>query len=405
MGIYAIVCEYNPFHNGHRYQIQEIRASDLDARIVCIMSGNFVQRGDVAVMDKYVRAEMAVKAGADLVLELPFPWCMAPAEIFSRAAMQLIDSLGNVDFLHFGSESADAAMLFRVASNMQKDIFLSEVKSLRTKEPSLRYADILRRAYTSLFGNEDEAVFQGSNDILALEYIKALIRMNLPIQAKCIQRTGNLYNDEHWAGAFPSASAIRKTLLADQKQVAPSEKSEFEAHCAEFYGKHEIFSLESLSTAILAFFRLHDERKTDEIFGMNPARAKRIFRAASCSCTLSDLIASACSKTDSASGIRRALLSDMLNVSKDSMNEAPAFSLMLAASSQGTYLLKKISPKIKIITKPADYRFCDERVKRQFECEMRAESLFALASTQKRPGFSCLQKTPYIQSDRCHVNS
>ena len=166
---FGIICEYNPFHNGHLRQINEIKKLS-DEPIICVMSGNFTQRGEIAITDKYSRAKTALCAGADAVLELPVPFSIASAEYFASAGVHILNGAG-VDKLCFGSESADAERLYRIARAACSDEFLAECESLSKKDGNAAaYFELLAR-----FSGESDIL---SNDILGIEYTKAIIKNN-----------------------------------------------------------------------------------------------------------------------------------------------------------------------------------------------------------------------------------
>ena len=136
----AIICEYNPFHNGHEYQIKKIREEfGEDTRIVAVMSGNYTPRGEIAIMDKFTRAKCAVLAGVNLVLELPFPYSISSAEHFAKSAVKIIDSLGIVDYISFGSEIGDVVFLSDVANKMLSESYNEQIKSLIASEKYSSY--------------------------------------------------------------------------------------------------------------------------------------------------------------------------------------------------------------------------------------------------------------------------
>ncbi|MBR2431756.1 MAG: nucleotidyltransferase family protein, partial [Clostridia bacterium] len=153
----AIISEYNPFHSGHEYQINAIREElGSDTEIIAVMSGNFTQRGELALADKYLRAEWAVRCGVNLVLELPFPYSMSSAEIFARSAVSIIKSLNVVDMISFGSESGDAKALTEIAENMLKDEYKSAFDSLKSSEEykNLGYPALCEEAYKKAFNSD-----------------------------------------------------------------------------------------------------------------------------------------------------------------------------------------------------------------------------------------------------------
>ena len=166
---FGIICETNPIHNGHKLLIDTAKAKNCDA-IVCVMSGNTVQRGEFAIADKYLRAEALLQCGADLVIELPFPWSCSSAEYFSKAGMSIISNF--CDTLIFGSESGNIEMLSNVAEAVSSEKFTSEYNtriSTGERSAALYYEMIKEKANSEL----------SSNDILGVEYIKAARKLNL----------------------------------------------------------------------------------------------------------------------------------------------------------------------------------------------------------------------------------
>ena len=212
-----IISEYNPFHKGHKYQLDDIRKQyGEDTAIIALMSGNYTQRGDVAIMDKYVRAECAVRGGANLVLLLPFPYSASSAEFFANAGVAIANSLGIVDILAFGSESGDVNFLYSVAENMLSSEFYNSLKKLMSddEKKNLGYPKLCEIAYKQLFSYELGESFFSPNNILAIEYIKALIKTKSNIIPYTTKRIGANYNCEKIMNSqFQSATAIRNELF------------------------------------------------------------------------------------------------------------------------------------------------------------------------------------------------
>lgn len=206
----GIIAEYNPFHNGHLYHIQETRKITGADYILVIMSGDFVQRGEPALMDLRARTEMALRCGADLVLELPVFFSCASAETFAAGGITILNQLHSVDFVSFGAENANA-----------DPAFWQEAAHFLAEEPPC-YQNLLRehlrngltwpaareKALLALLGDQ-AALLARPNNILALEYLRSLIRLKSSIRPVFIQRTGNDYHDLSLSGASASASAIR----------------------------------------------------------------------------------------------------------------------------------------------------------------------------------------------------
>ncbi len=210
MEICGIICEFNPFHNGHKYLLERAREITRCDYLICVMSGNFTQRGEICVLDKYTRAKHAILGGADCVLELPAAFSVAPAEIFARGAVKLLAAVPHLNSIAFGSENADkdgilSVSALSVAENEQFKSVLSE--NLARGES---YAKSYFLAFGQVFGNAE--LIRKPNNILAIEYTKAIKTLNANIDIFPIKRVGAGYNDGILRENFSSASAIRKNL-------------------------------------------------------------------------------------------------------------------------------------------------------------------------------------------------
>jgi cytidyltransferase-like protein len=218
--IIGIIAEYNPFHNGHAYQIQKAKEQSGADCVIVAMSGNYVQRGMPAVTDKFTRAAMALSCGADLVFELPTLWSVSSAEYFAKAGTALLDALGCVDAISFGCETPDLSLFTTLADILAREpLAYSKALAGCLKQgysfPAAREAAL--RSYAAQqnirITEEDIAAILGSpNNILALEYIKALLNSQSSIRPLPILRSGSGYHDTELNGSFCSAAAIRKTL-------------------------------------------------------------------------------------------------------------------------------------------------------------------------------------------------
>ena len=200
----GIICEYNPFHSGHRYQIEEMRALGFD-RVVCVMSGNTVQRGEFAIVDKYARAEMAVNGGADLVLELPCPYSASSAEFFALAGVRILEA-ANVDAICFGSECGDIDKLKKVAEICDSEPFNEIYKELVSSGAGT--ASAYFEAYKKLMGEEMPS---GANDLLGVAYLRALKKEKSKIEPIAIKRKGSDYRSDNIESMteHPSATMLR----------------------------------------------------------------------------------------------------------------------------------------------------------------------------------------------------
>ena len=206
MKICAIICEYNPFHNGHLYQLQQAKALSQADLLLCIMSGNFVQRGEAGIMNKYTRAKHAVMAGADAVIELPSLFATSNAELFAKGAMHILSSIPNVTTLCFGAEKADKLAFISAARYLNEEPREVSDTIKRLTSEGVSYAKARAQAYAGFIPMD---LLSSPNNILGLEYTKAILALNANIDILPIQRVGGNYNDENLHKNFSSATAIR----------------------------------------------------------------------------------------------------------------------------------------------------------------------------------------------------
>lgn len=237
MKVLGIIAEYNPFHNGHEYQIRTARRLTGADFVVAVMSGDFVQRGEPAVYDKYTRTRMALSCGADLVLELPAMWACASAEDFAAGAVALLSACGVADILCFGTESGKITDFMAMAGILAAE---PDEYRLRLKE-ELRLGRTFPQARQAALSAvcPENATPQTPNDILGLEYCKAIIRQQSCLKPVAIPRIGNAYHDTGINGCFSSATALRHALSenrpADVKSSVPDAVWELMQHASPIF--------------------------------------------------------------------------------------------------------------------------------------------------------------------------
>lgn len=219
MTVNGIIAEYNPFHKGHRYNLEQVKRETGADYTIVVLSGNFTQRGDPALIDKFVRARMALENGADLVVELPVSHAASSAEYFARGGVSILNGLNVVDHLCFGSECGDAKVLTEIAR-----ILLEEPaefsKDLRSgQRAGLSYPAARNRALVDYCPAlaQSESVLATPNNILGIEYIKALLQTDSQIQPFTIRRAGADYHDRRFGSDFCSALALRQAILSGQE--------------------------------------------------------------------------------------------------------------------------------------------------------------------------------------------
>ena len=375
----GIICEYNPFHSGHAYQIETIRRMERDAAIVCLMSGHATQRGELAVADKYTRAEMALSCGADVVLELPYPYCAASASYFAGAGVAVLDALG-VDALCFGSECADGALLEQAAAITASDKFHVGVSARqRNGEGSATaYFAELRQAL------QNPAVQLLANDILAVEYVRAIRTLQSAMQPMPIKRDGIAYGECFTEeGKHPSATALRALLhsrnINEALRFVPSMAHDSLKKAIEC--ERAPVNMARLDAAILSVFRVNSPEAFDEIAEMQGGLAYRLCAAARESMSYAELLTKASSKSYPTARLRRAVLFAMTGVREDDLCTPPAYLSLLGADARGRELLRgwKNTSPIPIFAKFADAAAYSLTARRQAEMSMALDSLMTLA--------------------------
>ena len=214
MKVAGIIAEYNPFHKGHQYHIEETRKKTGADYVVVVMSGDYVQRGEPAVLDKYTRASMALNSGVNLVVELPVNYAVSSAENFAAGALKVLDYI-KADSIAFGSESGDIERLSKLAHVLcdNEDTLYKEISKYTAN--GISYAAARQKVVEKLTDKDTAAMLTSSNNILAVEYLKAVIKNNYAIKPYTVQRQGDSYNDTDIRSEYASATALRGNLKAD----------------------------------------------------------------------------------------------------------------------------------------------------------------------------------------------
>ena len=217
MNIVGIIAEYNPFHLGHARQIAETRRALGDCAVVCAMSGHWVQRGECALTDKWTRAGMALRGGADLVLELPTPWATSSAESFARGGVGILAAAGVVDPLSFGSEGGDTAPLYRAAACLDSEEYRTALR--RFLDKGLPFAACRQAAVEELLGREAALCLSRPNDNLAVEYLRALPER---MGALAVRRVGAEPRWEAMPRRPPSGDGCAAERFSGRRHICPN---------------------------------------------------------------------------------------------------------------------------------------------------------------------------------------
>ena len=383
MRVFGIICEYNPFHRGHKWQIDELRrlAGEEESAVVCAMSGNFVQRGDFAIERMHARAEAAVRGGADLVLELPLPWAISSAEGFARGGVSVLRAASVVDTLAFGSECGDAAKLQRAAKALLRVDFPDALREELAK--GLPFAAARESAARALIG-EYAAVLREPNDILGVEYCKALLQSSSAIEPLAIPRKAVGHN-EGAAEGFASASHIR-ALLANGEDASAYLTAESAAiYVRERAAGRAPVTMENAERAVLSRLRAMREEDFARYDSGNEGLYRRFYGAARTAASVDELLSAVKTKRYAYARLRRLLLAAYLGVAADVPPEVP-YLRVLACSERGRKLLKTIKKtgSAPVLTKSADVRVLGEEAQRLFALTARAADQYVLAYPELR---------------------
>ena len=347
----GIICEYNPFHKGHKYQIDNVREKFPDATIVAIMSGNIVQRGEFAMMNKYDRAKIALECGVNVVFELPYPYSGSCAEIFANAGVELAYRLG-CDTLCFGTEILDAKALESIAQIIDSDEFEREMQladSDKTQSYITKKEKVLKKLGC--------CIPKSANDMLGVEYIRAIKNKHIPLRYVGIERVGSFYNDESVSEVM-SATAVRKYFYENGEFVSVPTVAEKHYEGIKASGKY--LDNDLVDRFFKSYLLLNCDGVKDA-FDSN-AEIESIVKNA---IKNGESINSLSSKIYTTARIKRVIMYKLFGV-KD-VDFTPQFTVLLGADEKGLGLAKRITKQFPIITKHADSKKLDSKSKEMLE--------------------------------------
>ncbi|MBE6834717.1 MAG: nucleotidyltransferase family protein [Ruminococcaceae bacterium] len=378
MRICGVIAEYNPFHNGHKYQIEKIKENGFDG-VVAVMSGNAVQRGEFAFLDKSVRTRQALLNGVDLVIELPLPFSVSSAEKFALGGTSILDSLGVVNALCFSSECAEIEKLKRIAE-INSDSITDYLKS------GVTYASAYENLVENELGKEFSSILQQPNNVLGIEYLKALKRLNSEIKPFTIKRTGVKHNDEKTEKNFCSAKYIRENF--DKKDVSSYMPfSSFELLEEAVKNNDEFSSLEKNEKTVLSMLRMFDKDYFSTITDISEGIENRLYSAVKEACSLCELYSSVKTKRYTLARVKRLVFNSLLGVTEEYTEFLPPYIRVLGFNEKGREILrnaKKLSSK-PIYTLFSDFNNADEQSKMLYSLECKATDLYYSFTPEIKP--------------------
>ncbi len=394
----GVVAEYNPFHKGHALHLaRSWAAAGEDAAVVCVMSGDFVQRGEAAIFDKAARAEAACRCGADLVVELPLPWAISSAEGFARGSVSLLGALG-CTALSFGSESGDLEALEQVAYELVSPSLQARIREKLAADETLSYAAARQRVVADRLDGERAALLEKPNNILAVEYLKALYELHLELRPIAVRREGSAHDGE--GGALRSASELRKQLRAgkDLRGEVPDEA--YEVYSRQLRLGKALSDQKTIETASLSRLRALDAKTFDNLPDARDGLGARLYHAARSEPTLNAVLAASGTKRYALSRIRRMLCCAVLGVTAEDASGLPPYARVLAATGRGCELLREAERRgaIPILSKSAAVKELSPESRRVFELGSRAHDFWVLGcpAVEERRGGGDYRSSPVI---------
>lgn len=358
----GIVAEYNPFHNGHLYQIEEIkRRMEKDTLIVAVVSGDFVQRGDFSYFDKWQKTEVALNHGVDMVVELPLYYSVQNAEIFSKMSTKILDYL-EMDFQVFGAEEKDIEVLARIIELQEREDYKKNLMELMKKGNSYSTSQKLA---LSEYGYGDTVK---SNNILALEYMRTMKKENLNIKPYIIQREISDYNEmeiEKARKSIASATFIRKILIENDanpenvRDFIPEKTYELLKKCYVSENKeNEGLKWKNLKEGMFKFLKykllMETKKEIIKIYDMNDEIYARIYRGVSKSNTYEVFLKEVKSRNFSIKRIERIVLNILLNITKEAVDFELAYIRVLGFNQRGQEYLRQLKKKKKVYNEKSD---------------------------------------------------
>lgn len=389
--VLGIIAEYNPFHNGHMYHLEKAKEQSGAQYSICVMSGNFVQRGNTSILNKWKKAEMALKNGIDLVIELPTIYSVASAESFSLGAIKLLDSLKIVDAISFGAETDDFAALNNISNiafeepKKYKDLLNKELKKGISFPQARENALMLYLDDNKRYAN----ILNSPNNILAIEYLKSLKKIKSTIQPIPIKREKVYYNENTIVDEFASATAIRNLLKNKQfseiRKVVP--KDTYEILSKESELENIVLDLSAYEKQIIYNLRKMSVEEIAQLPDVNEGLEHSIKNAASFSNNIKDFINIVKTKRYTQTRIQRILICTLLGITKRDVimgKRAIPYIRVLGFNEKGKELISRISkanPKVQVITsvKKFEKQNNNKTYKRLLDIDIFSTNIYTMA--------------------------
>ena len=376
MKVAGIIAEYNPFHNGHKYLIDESKRITGATHIVSVMSGDFVMRGEPACFNKLIRAEAAVRGGCDLVIELPLCFSLSSAENFALGGVSVLDSLGIVDNISFGSECGDIDLLWKAAERLSGNNVSEEIK--KEMKNGIPIFEAISRLVPSM-----AEVLSAPNNILAVNYLKALKKLGSDIVPVTVKRNSVSHDGEEITGNFASALALRKKLASGEeiKQWTPS----------DLFTHGSFVSEKSFDMAVTYALRSASKSEIKKVKDVGEGLENLIFSEARKNYGANEIAAAVKSKRYAYTRIKRIIYNLFLGIEGEFSDKPPRYARVLAFNDKGRELINEIKKRgrIPLITNITEKTF---EMFPEMLGEVKAAHIYALGEKEKICGGELLCK-------------
>lgn len=388
----GIVAEYNPFHLGHAYHLTQSRRETGADTVVIAMGGNFTQRGGYAYADKFARAEMAIRGGADLVIELPVSFSLSSAERFAYGGVYLLSELA--DYLSFGCETSDLGLLERAAGIVSEEGFTEKVKAKMQSGVSFAMA---REAVLREIDPACATLLSSPNNILAVEYLKAIKKLSSRLIPFPVARIGAWHGEMDADQGFASASAIREMKLNDAEKYLPEASFAIltrEKEAGRLMEDHDLWD-----AAMLSSLRRLSKDELSMLPDVREGLENRLYDALHSETSVEDVVSRANSRRYPSSRIRRCLMQGFLGLTSSEFSRfpSPLYIRVLAFNDVGRQILSSLrSSPLPIITRGGAYRELPAEAQAMFSREIVADDIYTslYPTSCERKAFSDLYKPP-----------
>ena len=384
MVIAGIIAEYDPFHKGHAAHIAATRKAGA-THIAAVISGGFTQRGEPALLTKWERTQMALAGGADLVLELPVPWAMAPAEYFAAGGVAVLRALGCVNLLSFGSECGDTQTLYRLADALDAPDHTALLRDgLRQGLP---YAAARQQAVAQVCGQELAGLLEHPNNTLGLSYIRAMRQQDAPWDVLTVQRQGTAHHSQTVRDGFASAGLLRQWIrqgnIENATACMPTATADILRRAVA--NGQAPSNPSRLQETIPAYLRMMTPEEMQTLPYLSEGLHNRLYRVSRTAATYQDLLDGLQTKRYPTARLRRLLWAAMLRIPAHLPQTLPPYARILGMNDRGREILAASKPTLPLLTRPKQLSGMSQEANQVFRLEQRATDLHGLSLPSPLP--------------------